>query len=127
MTSADRPPIDPTPKRTWWGRNWKWAVPVGCLAPILLCGGVLATLVGLVFGVLRSSDVYKESLARARGNQEVRALLGEPIEGGTWVGGNLETSGATGRADLSIPVSGPKGSATIHTVATKVDGRWEYS
>jgi len=22
------------PQRSWWSRNWKWALPVGCVLPI---------------------------------------------------------------------------------------------
>jgi Cytochrome oxidase complex assembly protein 1 len=119
--------MDQPPSRTWWRRNWKWVVPVGCLTPLLLCGGLTTLIFFLVFGTIKSSDVYTEALARAKANEEVKALLGEPIEAGFWVSGSFEVSGPSGKADLAIPISGPKGSATLYAVATKTGGGWQYS
>ncbi len=118
----DRPPA-----RTWWGRNWKWVVPVGCLTPLLACGGAIVLTVLLVFSTIRSSDVSREAVARAKADGDVQALLGTPIEEGFSVSGSLEVSGPSGSAELSIPLSGPKGSATLYVVATKSAGRWEFS
>ncbi len=36
-------------------------------------------------------------------------------------------NGGSGEADLAIPISGPKGKATIYAVATKSGGKWTYS
>ena len=115
------------PARTWWSRNWKWVVPVGCLTPAVLCCGGGGLILTFVFGALKSSEVYTDALARAKANEEVKTLLGEPIEAGFWVSGSVEVGGTSGKADLSIPVSGPKGSATLHAVATKAGGKWVYS
>ena len=115
------------PARTWWSRNWKWVVPVGCLTPAILCCGGGGLILTFVFGALKSSEVYTDALARAKANEEVRTLLGEPIEAGFWVSGSVEVGGTSGKADLSIPVSGPKGSATLHAVAIKTGGKWVYS
>ncbi|MDQ6808418.1 MAG: cytochrome c oxidase assembly factor 1 family protein, partial [Verrucomicrobiota bacterium] len=35
--------------------------------------------------------------------------------------------GTSGKADMTIPISGPHGSGTIYAVATKTAGRWIYS
>lgn len=119
--------MDQSPKRSWWSRNWKWVIPVGCLTPILLCGGFITFIMAIVFGAIKSSDAYTEALAEAQANAEVKALLGEPIEAGFWVTGNIQISGSSGDADLAIPISGPKGAATIYAVAQKTAGKWEYS
>jgi hypothetical protein len=119
--------MDQPSKQTWWSRNWKWVVPVGCLAPVLVCGGAIALIIVVVFGAIKSSEPYTEALAKARANQEVKALIGEPIEPGYFVNGSIEVSGPSGKADFSIPISGPKKSATLHVVGTKAAGKWEYS
>jgi hypothetical protein len=119
--------MDQPPTRTWWTRNWKWVVPIGCLIPLLVCGGLSTLLYFVIVGSIKSSDVYRESLVKAKASEEVKKALGEPIEAGFWVGGNIEVSNGSGNADLAIPISGPRGSATLHVVATKVDGRWQYS
>src|SRR6266404_2068327 len=53
--------------------------------------------------------------------------LGSPITVGFLVSGNTNVNGASGEANLSIPVSGPKGKGTIYVAATKSLGRWNYS
>ena len=55
------------------------------------------------------------------------AALGTPIEEGWYLLGNTNVNGRSGDADLSIPVSGPKGKGTIYAVATKSGGEWSYS
>jgi hypothetical protein len=119
--------MDQTSERTWWGRNWKWAVPVGCLTPLLGCGGTIGLIFVVVFGAIKSSDVYTEALAKAKADQRVVAVLGEPIEAGYMVSGNIEVNGPAGKANLAIPISGPKKSGTLNVVATRNAGAWEYS
>jgi hypothetical protein len=94
---------------------------------LLACGGLIAAIVMVVFGALRSSEVYTEALARAKANEQVRAQLGEPIQPGFMVNGNIQINNQSGSANLSIPISGPKKSATIYVVATKAAGKWEYT
>ncbi len=114
-------------QKSWWGRNWIWVVPVGCLTPLLLCGGCLGLFVFGIFGALKSSEVYQQAVAKAQASEEVQSAIGEPIVAGTFVSGSIEVSGASGNADLAIPISGPKGSATVYAVAKKSAGRWSYT
>lgn len=86
-----------------------------------------ACIVLFVFSVMKSSDVYKTAVARATSDQRVTAALGTPIREGTFVGGRVNTYGAGGDSNLAIPISGPKGKATIYVVGTKSAGKWEYS
>jgi hypothetical protein len=126
---ADEPKSDaahPAPK-SWWGRNWKWFVPAGCLTMLVLAVGFVALIFTFVFGLMKSSDVYKEALARATASSAVIEALGTPIEPGFFAGGNIETSGPSGSANLSIPIAGPKGKGTIYLEARKSAGKWEFS
>jgi len=113
--------------RGWWGRNWVWVVPVGCLTPIVVCGGGFVLIFTLVFGAIKSSDAYQGALTRAQADARVVAALGSPVEGGLLVTGNINVSGSTGHADLSIPISGPNGSAMIYAAADKSAGQWQYT
>ena len=126
-----RPPQPPPPagelKRGWWSRNWKWFVPVGCIGFIALLLIGIAAIVGVVFGAIKSSDVYREALQRAQNHPEVQAALGTPIEAGWWMTGQMDVNNDTGSANLSIPISGPKGKGSVHVVATKQGGSWIYS
>ncbi len=121
------PQSQPLPQPGWWSRNWKWFVPVGCLSFIVLIVGFVLCIVVFVFGVMKSTDVYKTALTRAKANAEVQAALGTPIKEGWFISGNTHADGASGDANLSIPISGPKGSGTIYLVAEKKAGRWNYS
>ena len=121
-------PQPPAPPASWWSRNWKWFVPTGCcLTPLVLGGAFGAFLVLVIFGALKQTDVYQTALARAKADQRVISALGTPIGEGWYLSGNTQVSGSSGEADLTIPISGPKGKATIYAVATKSAGEWTYS
>lgn len=117
-------------ERSWWQRNWKWVVPVGCLTPVVVCGGGFVAVVTLVFGALRASEPCQEAVARANKSAALQAALGSPIKEGFLVSGNMGTryvNGAeTGTAELSVPVSGPKGRGTIRVVGERAGGKWSY-
>lgn len=110
----------------WFRRNWKWAVPVGCLGMLLLAIGAMSALLVFVFSVIRESDVYSEAVARARAHPALVEVLGEPVEEGMVVSGNIQVTGPSGHADIAIPMSGPRGEATLYVVAEREAGQWRY-
>jgi len=81
----------------------------------------------IVFSAMKSTDVYKDALERAKANSAVIEALGSPIAEGFLVSGNTNVNGASGEANLSIPISGPHGKGTIYVAANKSLGRWNYS
>ena len=81
----------------------------------------------IVFSAMKSSDIYKDALARAKTHPAVIEALGSPVTEGLLLSGNTNVNGASGETNLSIPVSGPKGKGTIYLAATKSLGRWNYS
>src|SRR6266404_3126579 len=122
------PPLTPQPPRGgWWSRNWIWFVPTGCLTLIAMGVGLVVCIIFFVFGVLKSTDVYKTALARAKNDQRVAAALGTPIHDGLVPSGKTNVNGSAGEADIAIPISGPKGKGTIYAVATKSTGEWTFS
>jgi hypothetical protein len=118
--------VPSTAAPSWFGRNWKWVVPVGCLSVIAAFVVFLAGIVFVVFGFLRSSDVYQYALERASSNAAVIEALGEPVAPGWYLMGSIEVQGASGQADISIPIAGPRGNGTIFASARKTAGRWDY-
>ncbi|MDQ6810149.1 MAG: cytochrome c oxidase assembly factor 1 family protein, partial [Verrucomicrobiota bacterium] len=86
--NAPTSPPPSAPQPGWWSRNWKWFVPTGCLTFVLLGAAFVAVIVVLVFGALKSTDVYKTAVARAKANQEVRTALGDPIVEGMFLSGS---------------------------------------
>ena len=121
--SQPRPPARPG----WWSRNWKWFVPTGCLTLVAMVVVFVMVIMLVVFGAMKSSDAYKFAVARAKADPRVTSALGTPISEGLFMSGNTNVNGASGQADLAIPISGPKGKATIYAVATKSGGKWTYS
>ena len=126
--------MDPTtpgntqpPRPHWWGRNWKWFVPTGCLGMLLLVAGFVFVIVSIVFGAMKSSDAYKTALAKAKADPRVVSALGSPITDGFFVSGKTNVSGTSGHADMTVPISGPKGKGTIYFVASKFAGKWTFS
>jgi hypothetical protein len=81
----------------------------------------------VIVGSIRSSDAYKQAMAKANANPEVVLRIGQPMQPGWLVSGNISVSGPSGDADLAIPVSGPKGKGTIYAVAKKSAGQWTFS
>lgn len=130
MAMQKPPPVPgtaaPAMTTTWWQRNWKWFVPVGCLGLLAIITGFAVLMVTVVLGMIKSSDVYQGALRRARADQPVEMALGRPIEAGWYVMGNINISGSSGEADLAIPISGPYDKATLYVVAEKSAGRWAF-
>ena len=124
----DQPPTQPaTPKSNWWKRNWKWFVPLGCFTVALVFLAFTGSIVLIVFSAMKSTDVYKQALARAKADPAVIEALGSPIKEGFLLSGNTNVNGAAGESNLAIPISGPKGKGTIYVSATKALGQWNYS
>jgi len=116
----------PEKQGNWFSRNWKWLIPVAVLSPILLCGGAITLFLTVVFGAIRNSGAFTEAMERARNHPEVRQALGQPIEAGYFVSGQISTGGGSGDADLSIPLSGPDGSGTLTVEASHTGGPWQF-
>jgi hypothetical protein len=100
---------------------------MGCLSSLVLLVAFVGSIALIVFSAMKSTDVYKEALARTKANPAVIEALGSPITEGFLVSGNTNVNGASGEANLSIPVSGPNGKGTVYVAASKSLGRWNYS
>lgn len=103
-------------------RNRKLGV-LTILALIVLFAG---SIVFLVLTLMRHTDVFREAVARAEANPQVRAELGEPIREGWWVMGQVRITGPSGRANLAIPLKSSKRDGTLYAVAHKSAGVWKY-
>ena len=127
--STTPPPLTPPPQpqgRGWWSRNWKWFVPVGCLTLVGMMVAFILAIFIFVFGLLKSTEVYKDSLARAKNHPAVVEALGSPVEEGFFIQGKTNVDTTSGSADIAIPLSGPKGNAKLYVVAKKTAGQWDY-
>ena len=122
------PPMQVPPQHPgWWTRNWKWFVPVGCLTLIALFAVFIVGIVLVAVGAMKSSDAYKLALDKAQHDPRVIERLGTPIEAGMFASGSVNVAGSSGKADLTIPIHGPKGKADIYVDATKFAGEWKFN
>jgi len=102
-------------------------VPVTLVTLAMFFVALVGSIALIVFSAIKSTDVYKEALTRAKAHPAVIEAIGLPITEGFLVSGNTSVNGASGEANLSIPISGPNGKATIYVAATKSLGQWNYS
>ena len=102
-------------------------MPLGCFSVALLFLLFIGSILVIVFSTMKSTDVYKEALARAKADPAVIEALGSPIKEGFFLSGNTNVNGAAGESNLAIPISGPKGKGTIYVSANKALGQWNYS
>jgi len=103
-------------RRGWLRTHWK--VLVAIWLGLSFSGGAIA------FVWLHNSDAARMSIAKAESSPALIAQLGRPIETGWFISGNIEVQPGTGHAELSIPISGPKGKGTLYSEARKEAGIW---
>ena len=117
------PPAVPFPRqRNWLERNLKWLIPAIVLGLVASVAGLALAIVAL----LKGSSVYQGALVRIKPHPAVIAALGEPVREGFLFTGSIRIVNSSGEADLTIPLSGPKGEATAFVHATRSSGAWRY-
>ena len=103
---------------------------IGCAAVVLVgVVGIFVMVVSIflfVMTIMKSNDVFAHAMERTRSSPAVAEIIGSPVEDGLLARGNISTSGPSGEADLSIPVTGPHGEGVVNVVATKRAGNWTY-
>lgn len=103
---------------------------LGCPAIALGCFTVFAAfafaIVWFVFALIRGSEPYATAVSKAQADTRVREALGTPVQTGWWVMGSMRTSGSSGKADLTIPLYGPKASGKLYVDGWKSAGKWSF-
>jgi len=115
------------PQKGWFGRNWKWFVPVlivVILSPCLLCAGFGGWAAFWMKGKIEKSPAYTDAVAIVENDPRVTQALGTPIKVKTGPWGGIEEE--AGRASIAayFEVEGPKGTASVTLEAQKV-GTWQ--
>lgn len=93
----------------------------------LLLGVFAVVVVTVVTMSFRHSEVYEQAMAPASANSQGREQIGEAVKPAWFISGQLNVSGSTGNANLSIPISGPRGKGAIRVVANQTGGVWRFT
>lgn len=109
---------DDTPRKPWLRRLAIAGLAVGVFVVALLA---------FIEHEIRSSPVFQTAVARAQNTSTVVALVGEPVNAGWLVSGQLtESANGGGQATLRIPMRGPKGSGAVRLRAERRAGYWQF-
>jgi len=108
---------------SWMSRRWYLVLLMVIVGLAVLGGGIILT----VSSFMKSSDAYTEAMQIARSNPALIEMIGEPIEEGFLPTGEISTSGSSGKANLAISLSGPKGAATLYLESKKSVGKWKFN
>ena len=120
-------PSAPPPRpRGWWQRHWKWAVPLIALIVLSLVFAFVYGLTTVIGGAVRDNDAYRIAMAQAAADPDLVAAIGSPIEHDGFMSANM-SRGVRSTASLRIPVSGPRGEATVFVEAEEIVGVWRFS
>lgn len=75
---------------------------------------------------MKSSEPYKKTVALIHEHKLIQEKLGTPIQEGFFVSGMLEIKKDSGKAKLSVPASGPKGSGVVYASLEKKGDDWRF-
>lgn len=137
MTTLPPPPPPPTayavpppppqpPQQQQSSGCLKWGL-IGCGCLTVLCAAFVFVIVVVVFGAIKHSGPYEESLRQARSDSRVADALGRPIRASFVVGGTVNIDSGKGNADINYTLRGSKQNGKMHVVATRIDHAWSYS
>lgn len=114
-------------QKSWFSRNWVWAVPgCGCAGIILLVVfGLGATFFGIK-NFVKNSTPYEYAIEQATTNSDVIDILGDPVETDGMMSGNISIQNKGGNANFTVPIKGSKGTGTLVVSAERFDGEWVY-
>ncbi len=133
--AVNRPHSEPTGQPPFQASAAKPKKKMSGLKLAAIIGGSLIVLLIVVIlialsaarGALRSSEVYNQAMAALLANPEAVQLLGEPVEAGKSVNGEINVSNGSGNAQLSIPVSGSLKNGELDAVGIREAGQWSLT
>lgn len=123
----EAPPLLRSVRKSWIERHFGWFIAGVFAAGLIALGGVVALILALAFGGMRSSTPYSQAMERVRADREVRAVLGAPIHERWFMTGNIDFSGSGGHAEFEIPVTAPKGKGVVYVLARRSSGVWRLT
>ena len=121
------------PRFCWWLHcGWQYrdsdVEPSDLYLLMTRIGGLLFIPIALVaLHVFKISEPFHGAMERVKTSPEVIQTLGSPVKIGLFLSANEETQNGEGKADMTVPVSGPNGEGIVHLKAYEWHGEWDYS
>lgn len=107
-----------------WPLSWRQGrIAAAGLLGLIVLGGLLFYMLK-IYPAFRSAP-YRQAMERLRQHTPAQRLLGSSIEAGWLVRGTVDRK--SGRARLTIPVSGSQNEGTLHVAAEQAEGAWTFS
>ena len=101
-------------------RQWvKWGLIAYAVLIVFIAGLIFAVMSGM-----KNSDIYRLGVVQLQANTSAMAALGAPLSTGS-PSGSIETSGPSGKANLSFGVEGSKARGTVFLDAVNEMGQWK--
>lgn len=114
-------------QKSWWKKNNPWFIPL--IVVIIIAIGVIAKsgIADFAQGYADPS-LYNNALAEARSNAKVAEIMGtlNPFDKMAMLEGSVRYTDNGTTVDLTIRVSGSKGSGKMDISAHKKAAVWEY-
>jgi hypothetical protein len=112
------------PQRGWFGRNWKWFVPVFLLLVVVIGGGVGYY---MIYQRVFNHEAYQQAMAKILENKEIKEFLGEPIKT------KMSNPGPTLRQEATetnilwtiVGSTGKEAKARVFQRLNTTSGKWE--
>lgn len=127
MTNAPYPIVPVPGEKDWLDRHPRrrmWLggiILIGCM--VVFVGGVLS----LVEYSFHHHTVTLQAVERVENNPQVVLAIGQPMQVGWVIKGNIHMKNSNGYADLRIPISGADGKGTIVLYAKETLGIWTFT
>lgn len=118
--------------KSWFKRNWIWAMPLGgCLTVIiftivLMTVGVFAFSDDIKAGMENQQRIIDQALLDVENNQDVIAILGEPLENNGAREFSSSLDNGIRNSTYAIPITGPNGSGAIQIITHGSDNETVY-
>jgi Cytochrome oxidase complex assembly protein 1 len=110
---------NPMPQGNWFSRNWKWVLGLGCLLPLLCCGGSAALGVFGVFNAVKDNGVYLDVAAKLGTSPQAAEVLGNNVHLDGFPMTSIQSGAGETRVELTTGVVGSKGKGKVHVRATQ--------
>ena len=125
VEQKQQPPPLPGQNAGWYSRNWKWFIPALCVVAFVCTAISFACVMVMVSLGMKSLGAYKIAVQRAEADPKVTAAIGTPAKEGWFIGGSFNVNGASGNAELAIPLSGPRGEGDDLRCSDGISGRMD--